>query len=162
LSTNNAISPADLVNQPVHVEIDQAEGGIRYIHGVVSHFIARGTQQVLTAYTAVVRPWFWFLSLWQDWPIFQNKKAPDIVEPIFSDCNLTNFTPKLFGSYPPRVYCVQYRESSMDFVSRLFVEEGIFYYFEHSALTLAQPAQGSAPQRCEQRGIHPRQAPEQA
>ena len=132
LSTNNAITATDLVNKPIHVEIDQAGGDIRYIHGVVSHFISRGTQQVLTAYTAVIRPWFWFLSLWQDCRIFQNKTVPDIVEQIFNDCQLTDFTPKVYGTYNPRVYCVQYRESSMDFVSRLFEEEGIFYYFEHT------------------------------
>src|SRR5205807_1530295 len=96
LSTKNAISAAELINQPIHVEIDQAaEGDVRYIHGVVSHFISRGTQQLLTAYTAVIRPWFWFLSLWQDCRIFQNMTVPDIVEQIFKDCKLTDFTPKL-------------------------------------------------------------------
>src|SRR5262249_46015213 len=34
--------------------------------------------------------------------------------------------------YPEREYCVQYRESSFDFISRLLEEEGIFYYFEHT------------------------------
>ncbi len=31
-----------------------------------------------------------------------------------------------------RSYCVQYRETHFDFVSRLLEEEGIFYYFLHS------------------------------
>ncbi len=31
-----------------------------------------------------------------------------------------------------RKFCVQYRETDMDFVSRLLQEEGIFYFFEHS------------------------------
>src|SRR5262249_51351127 len=36
----------------------------------------------------------------------------------------------LSGSYPSREYCVQYRESDLDFISRLLEEEGIFYFFE--------------------------------
>src|SRR5437870_208469 len=58
LSENPAVAAASLINKPVHVEIDLADGSKRYIHGLVSHFISRGTQQVLSAYTAVVRPWF--------------------------------------------------------------------------------------------------------
>src|SRR5262249_36763367 len=30
-------------------------------------------------------------------------------------------------------YCVQYRESDFDFASRLMEEEGIYYFFKHSA-----------------------------
>ncbi|HSP77252.1 MAG TPA: type VI secretion system tip protein TssI/VgrG, partial [Myxococcaceae bacterium] len=38
----------------------------------------------------------------------------------------------LNGSYLPRTYCVQYRESDLEFVHRLMEEEGIFYYFGHT------------------------------
>src|SRR5262249_54389262 len=38
----------------------------------------------------------------------------------------------LTGSYAPREYCVQYRESDLAFISRLMEEEGIYYFFEHT------------------------------
>jgi type VI secretion system secreted protein VgrG len=132
LSENDSISAKALIRKPVHVEIDLADGSHRYIHARVSHFIQRGRRQVFTAYTAIVRPWLWFLSLVQDCRIFQNKSVPDIVEQVFHDNSFTDFSMKLYGSYSPREYCVQYRESSLDFVSRLLEEEGIFYYFEHT------------------------------
>ena len=37
----------------------------------------------------------------------------------------------LQGSYDPREYCVQYRESDFNFVSRLMEQYGIFYFFKH-------------------------------
>ena len=133
LSTNDSISADELIRKPIHVEIDLVDGGVRYIHGLVSNFIQRGRRQIFTGYTAIVRPWYWFLSLNQDCYIFQNKKIPDIAEAIFQDQGYTDFSNKTYRNYdPPREYCVQYRESDMDFVSRLFEEEGIFYYFEHS------------------------------
>ena len=41
------------------------------------------------------------------------------------------FEDELTGTYAKREYCVQYRETDFDFVSRLMEEEGIYYYFEH-------------------------------
>ena len=35
------------------------------------------------------------------------------------------------GSYPKREYCVQYRETAFNFISRLMEHEGIFYFFRH-------------------------------
>jgi type VI secretion system secreted protein VgrG len=54
------------------------------------------------------------------------------VEQVFTDHQFTDFSLDLVKSYAPRDYCVQYRESGFDFVSRLLEEEGIYYYFEHS------------------------------
>ncbi len=38
----------------------------------------------------------------------------------------------LSRSYQPWEYCVQYRETAFNFVSRLMEHEGIYYYFEHA------------------------------
>ena len=37
------------------------------------------------------------------------------------------------ATYYPRDYCVQYRESDFAFASRLMEEEGIYYFFKHTA-----------------------------
>src|SRR5215469_13965671 len=78
LSTNDSISAVDLIGKPVHVEIDLADGSVRYIHGWVSNFVQRGRRHIFTGYTAILRPWYWFLSLAQDCFINQNLKVPDI------------------------------------------------------------------------------------
>jgi type VI secretion system secreted protein VgrG len=133
LSLNDSISASDLIRQPIYVEIDLADGSQRVIHGLVSHFLQRGRRQVLTAYTATIRPWFWFLSLWQDCKIFQSMTVPDIIEKIFKNHSYTDFSVNTYKTYTALDYCVQYRESCFDFVSRLMEEEGIFYYFQHTS-----------------------------
>src|SRR5262249_48035079 len=50
---------------------------------------------------------------------------------IFGEYSFSDYRFALSGSYAPREYCVQYRESDLDFVTRLLEEEGIFYFFEH-------------------------------
>src|SRR5947209_20026457 len=77
-------------------------------------------------------PWLWFLTHYHDCRIFQNKSVPDIVQQVFNDRGYSHFKLNLNGTYPVRDYCVQYRESDLDFVSRLLEHEGIFYYFEHA------------------------------
>jgi type VI secretion system secreted protein VgrG len=64
-------------------------------------------------------------------PDFSNVTVPHIIEKIFKDNGFTDFKNALTGTYPPRGYCVQYRESDFNFVSRLMEYEGIFYYFKH-------------------------------
>jgi len=52
---------------------------------------------------------------------------------VFDKMGFRDYRMNLSGTHTPWEYCVQYRESDFDFVSRLIEDEGIFYYFEHSA-----------------------------
>jgi len=104
----------------------------RYFHGLVSEFAQTGYSERFHEYRAVVRPWLWFLSRTADCRIFQAKSVPDIFKAICQGADYHDFETKL-GTYQPREYCVQYRESDLNLVSRLLEQEGIFYYFEHTA-----------------------------
>jgi len=55
----------------------------------------------------------------------------DIIEQIFKDLGFSDYELQVKGSHPQRDYCVQYRETDFNFVSRLMEEEGIFYFFKH-------------------------------
>jgi type VI secretion system secreted protein VgrG len=128
-----SIDAAELLGTPACVTVALPSGGERTIHGLVSRFRRVDTGVGPATYKAELVPWLWMLSLSSDCRIFQRLSIPEIVARVFDDLGYRDYRPRLVGSYEPREYCVQYRESHLDFVSRLLEEEGIFYYFEHHA-----------------------------
>ena len=131
LSENDSIKFQDVVGKNVTLRILDSDGAERHWNGVISRFSQGSQDRRLTAYRAQMVPWLWFLTRTADCRIFQNKTVPDIIQKIFSDLQFQDFELRLYGSFQPRDYCVQYRETDFNFVSRLMEEEGIYYYFKH-------------------------------
>src|ERR1700684_2095813 len=131
LSDNNSISFDDIVGQNVTINVTLADQSQRYFNGYVSRFAQSGSDARFTHYQMEVVPWLWFLTRNADCRIFQNMSIPDIIQKVFSDRGFNDFTSSLTGSYEPREYCVQYRETDFNFVSRLMEHAGISYFFKH-------------------------------
>ena len=151
LSPNISLDLKNMLRKPVTVGVTLGDATQRHFHGVfrsLKHAKDGGDvlgeqgspgapkTRELVQYEGILVPKLWFLSLDSNCRIFQNKTVPDIVENILTEAGITDFQ---FSSqtrdttrYPPREYCVQYRESSLNFISRLLEEEGIFYYFSHT------------------------------
>jgi type VI secretion system secreted protein VgrG len=133
LSEDASITPEKLLRKDASVTLRVSDDEERVIHGWISRFVQLGrTDAGLTSYRAELVPWLWFLSLSSDCRIFQHMTVLEIVEKVFTDLGYKDFQSKCVKSYPQREYCVQYRETHFDFVSRLLEEEGIFYFFDHS------------------------------
>jgi len=107
----------------------------RYIHGMIVDFALVDQGKRLTTYTARLVPRVWNLTQMADCRIFQATTTPDIIKKILDDAKISSDSYKIDckETYSARDYCVQYRETDLGFISRLMEEEGIFYYFEHSA-----------------------------
>jgi type VI secretion system secreted protein VgrG len=133
LSERGDIDGSDLIGRPVAVAVTQADGPPRYINGLVSRFGQAESDPRLTRYSMEIVPWLWLLTRTADCRIFQNISVPDIIESIFKEYGLKDYKLQLQGSFEPREYCVQYRETDFNFVSRLMEQYGIFYFFEHEA-----------------------------
>lgn len=105
----------------------------RYFHGIINNFTLIGSKGRFLIYTAEMVPSLWMLCLKKDFRIFQNMSTPEIVGKILKENFILNdrFIFRLQNHYKKREYCVQYNETSLDFISRLLEEEGIFYFFEH-------------------------------
>jgi type VI secretion system secreted protein VgrG len=112
------------------IAVDKKE---RYFSGLLIEARWTGMRNGgLFAHQLVVKPWLYLLSLTSDCKIFSQKSAKDIIKQVFSDRGFTDFRDELKSSYPTIEYCVQYRETDFDFVSRLMEQWGIYYFFEHS------------------------------
>jgi type VI secretion system secreted protein VgrG len=131
LSEDSAINIDDVLGQAMTVSLDIGGGEKRYFHGQTVGFSQLEDYGKHSAYHAIVRPWFWYLTRRADCRIFQEMIVPDIIKQVFKDLGFTDFKDSMTGSYREWEYLVQYRETDFNFVSRLMELEGIYYYFEH-------------------------------
>lgn len=151
LSNNSSISFDDIIGQQVTIRILLSDGSAeRYFNGYVSRFAQSGSDARFTHYQMEVVPWLWFLTRNANCRIFQHMTIPDIVQQVFTDAGYTDFKNSLTGTYDEREYCVQYRETDFNFVSRLMEQYGIFYFFEHEdgKHTLVMADDSSVHQAC--------------
>ncbi len=131
LSENAAIDPDKLLGENITVGVQLLDSQWRYFNGYVARFGQYELSDGFSVYRATLRPWLWFLSRAANCRIFQQKNVPDIIKQVFRDQGFSDLQDKLSGSYAVREYCVQYRETDLNFASRLMEEEGIYYYFTH-------------------------------
>src|SRR5581483_3033640 len=121
-----------LLAQPVRVEVHLLDGTVRYIHGMIKSLTQGLRDQTFVHYQAEMVPRFWLWTKNVQSRIFQELSVPDILQQVLGGLE-GNLQLKLSGSFSPRDFCVQYGESDFAFASRLMEEEGIFYFFEHTA-----------------------------
>jgi type VI secretion system secreted protein VgrG len=120
----------DILGTPATITV-RTENAKRYFHGIVAEFAFEEYREDYAHYRVVLRPWLWFLTNRSDNRIFQKKSVVEVIEEVFKPYPHVKVEKRLKSSYPPRDYCVQYRESDLNFVQRLMEHVGIFYHFDH-------------------------------
>ncbi|MGA2143901.1 MAG: type VI secretion system tip protein TssI/VgrG [Bryobacteraceae bacterium] len=125
-------------------------GGARIVNGIVSAISQLEFDKYLHLRIQVV-PKLWTLTRIAQSRIFQQKTVPDILNAVLAPLTTEM---QLTGTYKPREYCVQYRETDFAFASRLMEEEGIFYFFQHSSSDHTMVV-GDSPQVYQDLGLQP-------
>lgn len=134
LSESSDIKPEQLLGENVTIGLMLPDDKIRYFNGYITRFGYFGALDEFAYYRASIRPWLWFFSRTANCRIFQNQNTIDIVKQICSDQGFSGeIKDNTSSSYNPREYCVQYRETDFNFISRLLEDEGIYYYFSHES-----------------------------
>ncbi len=122
------------LGKPAAITLSEEDELQRYFHGflVEGEFISQ--QHDGYHYRLGLRPWTYFMAHTADFRIFQDKNVIDIAKAIFARYPAAKVDyANLQRSRAPREYCVQYGESDFAFVTRLFEEEGIYYYYSHKS-----------------------------
>jgi type VI secretion system secreted protein VgrG len=132
------IKPESMLGTNVTLSFETpAEGEPRYINGFITQFSERHEVRTTAyssgvgyGYRAVIHPWLWFATRRSDCRIFNDMSVPDIIKKVLSTYG-GKIEMRLSGTHAVWKYCVQYRETDFNFVSRLMEQEGIYYYFLH-------------------------------
>jgi type VI secretion system secreted protein VgrG len=152
IANSQSVNPASLVGQRASFCIimpDEADTH-RWFDGFITSFSYHGSDDRADSsrYHAEISPWIWFMGRTTDCRIFQNVSILDVVREVMNECPNACFDDSRVNAeaYPKLEYIVQYRESDLDFVSRLLERAGIYYYFmseegQHK-LILADSASG--------------------
>jgi type VI secretion system secreted protein VgrG len=127
-----------LLGKDVSVVLRKPDGtdAIRYFSGICNRVAQggiSGTAPQVTHFRLEIVPKLWESSRAARSKVFHQQSVKDIVkatlDPYKIKLDWPDDNPK-----DKRDYCVQYRETDFNFISRLLEEEGLCYYFTHEKL----------------------------
>ena len=108
----------------------------RVFNGIVNRCQRGRSGARHTLYHLSVVPWVWHLTRDLDFRIFQHEDALSIVTTLLNRRNVDQLVLHKGNRQPEkRTTCVQYRESTWAFATRLLEEEGYAFHFEHTEKT---------------------------
>jgi type VI secretion system secreted protein VgrG len=130
LSPKMTIAPEEILGKSATLSMARPKNKGRVVNGIVTAISAGAvTRDDHRLYTLTVSPTLWTLGRRSNYKVFQGK-IPDILSKLLDGVKFKN---SLKGQYEPRDYCTQFGETDLAFFQRLVAEEGIFYYFTHTA-----------------------------
>ena len=137
LGSDAGLQASDLLTREITVTVEQRVNGAaikRHFHGLVAEFEHVGPGAAnRTIYRLVAVPGIWRLGLKTNCRIFQALSAKDIVTKVLSEHGQAAPTWGIGSQMQPMLYCTQFNETDLHFVSRLLEEHGLAYYFVHKA-----------------------------
>lgn len=137
LSPDAHLELKDVLGLPVEIGLLLADGGCRVLSGLVTEAKQLGSDGGFAKYGLAIEPALAVLRHRANCRVFQDQSVPEIVAAILDEHIGANAVfamsfqhrSELTKDYPPRSYCLQYRESDLAFIERLLREEGISYRF---------------------------------
>lgn len=132
LSRRDDIAAEQIVDKQGVLSIWQNGEQVRGFHGIVTRFAKADSGHKHTQYTLTMEPAMARLRLRHNSRIFQQKSLQQIFITLLDEMGIADYAFSWDARYgsEKREYCVQYRESDFDFITRLAAEAGVFWYVE--------------------------------
>ncbi|MGS4679145.1 type VI secretion system Vgr family protein [Enterobacter soli] len=122
------LSAADFLEKHATLTVWQGAVPQRYLHGIITGMQAGENNDWQMNYHLTLSSPLWRCGLRQNFRIFQQQDIQTISSTLLAENGVTDWVPSFYESHPAREFCVQYGETDLGFLTRLWAEEGIFFF----------------------------------
>ncbi|MDP4493563.1 type VI secretion system tip protein VgrG [Vibrio sp. AH4] len=127
------LTAEQFVDQTAHLTILRDGQVVQQINGIVRQFSKGDTGHRHTFYSLTLVPALERLSLRSNSRIFQQQNVPEIISILLQEMGIEDYAFALKRECARREFCVQYRETDLQFLHRIAAEEGLVYSHLHEA-----------------------------
>ncbi|WNJ27200.1 type VI secretion system Vgr family protein [Xanthomonas translucens pv. translucens] len=132
LATSAFLEAEALLEQPLDLQLRQADGTQRHWQGLCTEVAQLGGDGGLARYRLTLAPWTALLELRRNALVFQDLDARAICERIFADYPQAAFRFDVQAALPAHPITTQYRETDWAFVTRLLAEAGLAWRYAYA------------------------------
>ncbi|WP_407171818.1 type VI secretion system Vgr family protein [Citrobacter farmeri] len=122
----------DFLEKNAVLTIWQGSVAQRYVSGIISEVTLGENNHWQMRYHLTIVPPLWRCGLRQNFRIFQQQDIRTISATLLTENGITEWTPVFYEPHPAREFCAQYGETDLAFLTRLWSEEGIFFFDWHA------------------------------
>lgn len=136
VSSDPELDLNEVIQNPARLTLLRDRGKDVCFNGILSEFDQLHQVGNRCFYRALLVPKVWWLTQTIYNQVFLDMSIPEIIEQVLRSGGLTDDDFEIaldFEVYQKREYLCQYRETHLDFISRLMEGEGIYYYFEQTS-----------------------------
>ena len=126
----NPIEFRQFLEKPMVVVLALPGNATRYFHGDVFKASVKGSLGDFNKYSVTLRPRIARLALIKRSRVYQNQNVKQILESVLEAVGGAEF--QITRHLDNRLYCVQYRETDLEFFRRICSEAGLTYYWKHT------------------------------
>ena len=131
LSASTSLDLNLFIGEELTLTVLQADGSRRAWHGLCTEASWLGADGGVARYRLHLEPALALLRLRRDSFIFQEQDARAIITELLADYPQVRFDFDVTQTLAVRPICTQYRETDLEFFTRLLASEGLSYRFEH-------------------------------